>query len=154
MIRWPSVTKPASRCDEPVISTDFYPTVLEMAGAPPRPDQHLDGVSLVPLLKGSASLQRRALYWHYPHYSNQGGFPGGAVRQGDWKLLERLEDGRVELYNLAADIGEQHDLATQEPDRVNRLRADLHGWYTEVGAKFLRPLPNGPTPWSPPDDTP
>ena len=73
-----------------MVSTDFYPTILSMAGLPPKPEQHQDGRSLVPLLRGGATAEREAIYWHYPHYSNQGGFPGGAVRMGDWKLIERL----------------------------------------------------------------
>jgi arylsulfatase A-like enzyme len=94
-------------------------------------------------------LGRDALYWHYPHYSNQGGFPGGAIRMGDYKLIERYEDGRVHLYNLAEDIGEREDLAEQFPERVQAMRQRLHAWYTEVDAKFLEPLPDGPEPWRP-----
>ncbi|HID21752.1 MAG TPA: sulfatase, partial [Planctomycetaceae bacterium] len=105
LIKWPGVTKPGSTCDVPVMSTDFYPTILEMAGLPLRPQQHQDGLSLVPLLKQTGTLRREALYWHYPHYGNQGGFPGGAVRIGDWKLIERYEDGRVHLFHLKDDIG-------------------------------------------------
>ena len=149
MIRAPGITKPGSVSDHPVISTDFYPTILELAGLNARPDQHRDGVSLVPLLKGEKSLDREALYWHYPHYSNQGGFPGGAVRMGDWKFLERLEDGKVHLYNLKDDLGEQKDLASQHPDRVDAMRKRLHAWYREVDAKFLKAKPNGPEPYQP-----
>jgi arylsulfatase A-like enzyme len=132
-----------------VISTDFYPTMLEMAGLPARPAQHLDGVSLVPLLRGQDRIQRDAIYWHYPHYSNQGGFPGGAVRMGDWKLVERFEDGRVHLYNLSRDIGERSDLAAEQPKRVDTMRTALHAWYGQVGARFLKAKPNGPGPWRP-----
>ncbi|GAB6164063.1 sulfatase [Thermostilla marina] len=151
IVRWPGVTKPGSVCKTPVISTDFYPTILEIAGLPLRPEQHRDGVSIVPLLKQSGTIEREALYWHYPHYSNQGGFPGGAVRMGDYKLIERFEDGRVHLYNLAEDIGERHDLAADMPDRVELMRRKLHAWYKEVGAKFLEPKPGGPMPWRPED---
>jgi arylsulfatase A-like enzyme len=150
LIRWPGVTRPASTCDVPVISTDFYPTMLEMAGLPARPAHHQDGVSLVPLLRGQDSLPgERPLFWHYPHYSNQGGFPGGAVRLGDWKLIERYEDGRVHLYNLKDDLGERRDLAEVHPERVAALRKRLHDWYAEVDAQFLQPLPGGPQPWQP-----
>jgi arylsulfatase A-like enzyme len=148
LVRVPGVTKPGSTCSVPVISTDFYPTILESVGLPARPKQHLDGLSLMPLLKGGKSLPREALYWHYPHYSNQGGIPGGAIRIGDWKLFERYEDGRAHLYNLADDIGEQKDLATAQPDRVKTMRAKLHAWYKTVDAKFLRPK-GGKTPWRP-----
>ncbi len=149
LVRWPGVTRPGSRCDVPVVSTDFYPTILEMAGLPAKNDQHLDGVSLVPLLKGGKRIDRDAIYWHYPHYSNQGGFPGGAVRMGDWKLIERFEDGRVHLYNLKQDIGERKDLALEYPQRVKRMRKRLHDWYSQVDAKFLRPKGDGPQPWRP-----
>ena len=149
LIRWPGVTEPGSKCDVPVISTDFYPTMLEMVGQPLRPEQHLDGKSLVPLLAGGTSLDRDAIYWHYPHYANQGGFPGGAIRMGDWKLIERFEDGRVHLYNLRLDIGEREDLAFAYPERVEEMRAKLHAWYQEVDAKFLQRKGDGPEPWRP-----
>ncbi len=149
LIRWPGITDPGAKCDVPVTSTDFYPTMLDMAGLPLRDEQHLDGVSLVPLMAGGTEIERDALYWHYPHYSNQGGFPGGAIRMGDWKLIERFEDGRVHLYNLRLDIGEREDLAFAYPDRVEQMRAKLHAWYKEVDAKFLRRKGNGPEPWRP-----
>ncbi|MEZ6067778.1 MAG: sulfatase [Planctomycetaceae bacterium] len=150
IVRWPTGAKPGLVCDVPVISTDFYPTLLDIADLPPRPEQTLDGVSLVPLLTQSGNIQPRQLYWHYPHYSNQGGFPGGAVRDGDWKLLERYEDGRAHLYNLADDLSEQHDRAEAEPERVASMRAALHSWYKTVDAQFLEPLrPDGPQPWRP-----
>ncbi|MBL7222414.1 MAG: sulfatase, partial [Candidatus Brocadiae bacterium] len=122
IIKWPGVAKPGSACDVPVVSTDFYPTLLEVAGLPLRADQHADGVSLVPLLKGGKSLPRPALFWHYPHYSPQGGSPGSAVRAGDWKLIEFFEDNHVELYNLRDDIGETRDLAATKPERAAELR--------------------------------
>ena len=147
-IKWPGVTK-GGVCDTPVMSTDFYPTMLDMAGFPPRPAQHQDGLSLTPLLKQMGEIEREALYWHYPHYSNQGGFPGGAIRMGDFKLVERFEDGRVHLYNLKDDVGEQNDLAADMPGRVKQMRAKLHAWYKEVDAKFLQPKEGGEIPWRP-----
>ncbi|WP_298861217.1 sulfatase [uncultured Gimesia sp.] len=149
LIRWPGGTKPGSTSDEPVISTDFYPTILDLAGLPARPSQHSDGVSLKPLLKGEAHLNRDALYWHYPHYSNQGGIPGGAIRMGNWKLIERFEDGSTRLYNLKEDLGEKTDLTEKHPERVASMRQKLHRWYQETDAKFLRAKPNGPEPWQP-----
>ncbi len=149
IIKWPGVAKPGSTCSVPVSSIDFYPTILDICQAPSRPEQHLDGLSLAPLLKGASSFSRDALYWHYPHYSNQGGFPGGAVRQGDWKLVERYEDGRVHLFNLKDDIGELHDLSEQMPERVAAMRKKLHTWYWQTGARFLRPKKDGPAPWHP-----
>ena len=149
MIKWPGVTEPGSTCSEPVISTDFYPTILDMAGIDARPRQHKDGKSLVSLLRGGEGLDRDALYWHYPHYSNQGGMPGGAIRMGRYKLIERFEDGRVHLYDLEKDVGERVDLAKKMPGQVERMRGRLHAWYKEVGAKFLEPKGSGPKPWRP-----
>jgi arylsulfatase A-like enzyme len=149
IVKWPGVTEAGATSATPVTSTDFYPTMLDMAGLPARPAQHLDGVSLAPILTQSGSLEREALFWHYPHYSNQGGFPGGAIRAGDDKLIERFEDGRVHLYDLARDPGERDDLAAQRPDRVAELRRQLHAWYHDVGAQFLQPQPDGPAPWRP-----
>jgi arylsulfatase A-like enzyme len=149
LIKWPGATEPGSTCDHPVISTDFYPTMLDIAGLPTQPQQTLDGKSLVPLLKQTGAPDQRALYWHYPHYSNQGGFPGGAIRQGDYKLIERYEDGRFHLYNLRDDLGEQQDLANKMPDKAHHLRQQLHAWYQQVDAKFLEPRPDSPTPWRP-----
>ncbi|MCU0914128.1 MAG: sulfatase-like hydrolase/transferase [Planctomycetes bacterium] len=141
IIKWPGMVKPGSTCDEPVTSTDFYPTMLEMAGLPLKPGQHVDGQSMVPLLKGTGGLQRKAIYWHYPHYSNQGGGPGGAVRMGDFKLIESYEDNRVELYNLRADLGEQHDLAAEMPEKAAELRRMLQQWRRVVDAVMPEPNP-------------
>ena len=148
IIHWPGVTKPGSVEDTPVISNDFFPTILDIAGKPVKSGQ-VDGVSLVSLLNQSGSLSDRLLYWHYPHYSNQGGIPGGAVRDGDWKLIERYEDGSVNLYNLKDDIGERNDVAAKHAARVQAMRAKLHSWYKEVDAKFLRAKNDGPDPWKP-----
>ena len=139
LIKWPGVTKPDSLCRQPVISMDFYPTILQMAGLPLRPAQHLDGVSLAPLLQGG-TLPERPLFWHYPHYSDQGGRPDGAIRDGDWKLTEWFENGRVELYNLKADLGEQRDLAAEKPDLTSALQQKLRAWREAVGAQM--PTPN------------
>jgi hypothetical protein len=100
----------------------------------------LDGVSLVPVLRGQ-SLPERPLFWHYPHYGNQGGAPSAAVRQGDWKLIEWLEDNRIELFHLGRDRGETTDLAETEPQRALQLRARLHAWQESVGARFPTPNP-------------
>lgn len=120
-----------------------------MAALPLKYEQHQDGASLVPLLAGGTRIDRNAIYWHYPHYANQGGFPGGAIRMGDWKLIERFEDGRVHLYNLRLDIGEREDLADQYPQRVEEMRRKLHAWYQQVDAKFLEPKGDNQNPWRP-----
>jgi len=136
IVVWPGRVRAESTCDVPVISTDFYPTMLAMAGLPPRPKQHVDGLSLLPLITESGSIQRDAIYWHYPHYGNQGGSPGSAIRAGDWKLIEFFENGRTELYNLRDDIGEMRNLAAQHPQRVKALHDKLKRWREQVGAKL------------------
>ncbi len=136
LIKWPGVVQAGSVCHGPVTSTDFYPTMLEMAGLPLKPDQHVDGVSLTPLLKGTGRPPRDAIFWHYPHYHGSGNRPSGAVRAGDYKLIEWYENGRIELYNLKDDLGEQKDLAGAMPGRARELRRMLHAWRDEMGAKM------------------
>ena len=140
-IRWPGVTQPGSTCEVPVSSIDFFPTILEIAGARVDPAWSVDGVSLVPLLRRTRTLRRDGLYWHYPHYSNQGGVPGGAVRAGDYKLIEFYEDGRLELYNLARDIREADDLSRRDPRRTAQLHAMLNRWRESVNATMPAPNP-------------
>ncbi len=136
IIKWPGVVKASSLCGEPVTSTDFYPTMLEMAGVPLKPEQHVDGVSLLPLLKNKGRLNRKAIYWHYPHYHGSGNRPSGAVRAGDYKLIEWYEDGSVELYNLRDDLSEKQDLAAEMPEKAAELRRMLGRWRKSVKAKM------------------
>jgi len=136
LIKWPGYTEPGSICNVPVISTNFYPTILEMAGLPLKPDQHLDGSSMVDLLLGKTREDVSSLYWHYPHYGNQGGTPGAAVRRGNYKLIEFFEDGRTELYDLSKDIGEQNNLSEVMPDLKKELLEELHSWQKKVDARF------------------
>lgn len=135
LIRAPGTTKAGSVSQVPVIGMDFYPTILELAGLPPKPKQHLDGVSLVPLLAGG-EIAARDLFWHYPHYGNQGGEPSSIIRSGDWKLIYYHEDGRHELYHLGEDIGEQQDRAAGQPETVAELHQRLVAWLVETNAKF------------------
>lgn len=135
IIRWPGVTPAGSVSRTQTISMDFYPTILQMLGMSPRPKQHVDGQSIVVALKGGL-LPERPLFWHYPHYSNQGGSPHGAVRLGDYKLIEWYEDMKVELFDLQADLGERHDLARKLPDKANELRVLLHDWRQHVNAQM------------------
>jgi hypothetical protein len=104
-----------------------------MANLPARSEQHVDGESVVPLLQGE-SRERAPIFWHYPHYGNQGAVPGGVVRDGDWKLIEFYETGDVELYNLADDLSEERNVVTSEPDRANKMQGMLHKWLDETGA--------------------
>ncbi len=142
IIKWPGVTKAGSVCHEPVTSTDFYPTMLQMAGLPPRPRQHVDGLSLVPLLKGGKTLDREAIFWHYPHYHGSGSTPAAAVRAGRYKLIQWFEDDRVELYDLEKDPGERRDLSRELPEVRERLLALMRNWREQVGAKLPRVNPD------------
>ena len=135
IIHVPGMTKAGDVSQVPAIGMDFYPTILELAGLPQMPKQHVDGVSLVPVLKGGA-IANRDLFWHYPHYGNQGGEPSSIIRSGDWKLIRYYEDGRQELYNLQNDIGEQRDLAAKQPEKVAMLRKKLDKWLIETGARI------------------
>ncbi|MHC4636503.1 MAG: sulfatase-like hydrolase/transferase [Planctomycetota bacterium] len=140
-IRWPGKIKAGSVCDEPVMAVDFYPTFLELAGAP-KPKQILDGMSIVPLLKGKKKLKRKAIFWHFPAYlQGNYGYPGrwrttpaGAVRVGNWKLIEYFEDGRLELYNLKKDIGEKNNLAKENPKKTKKMHKLLRQWRESVKA--------------------
>lgn len=134
----PSVAPAGSVSDVPVTGTDFYPTILDLAGIPLKPNQHVDGVSLVPLLKGN-QIDQRDLYWHYPHYGNQGGEPAAVVRSDNWKLIHYYEDGHNELYDLSQDLGEQYDLSTGNPEVTHQLSAKLQAWLAETGAAIPKP---------------
>jgi len=146
IVRWPGVTKPGSTCDVPTIHVDVYPTFLAIAGAEPPADYVLDGESLVPLLRDAgASLQREAIYQHFPGYLGMGQgqwrtTPVGLIHAGDWKLMEFFEDGRLELYNLRDDLGETKNLATQTPDKTKELHAKLVAWRQAINAPM--PTPN------------
>lgn len=139
LVRAPGVTTPASVNASPIISTDYYATILDLLGLPATPEQHLDSVSFKPLLQGK-KLKPRALFWHYPHYGNQGGAPASVVRDGNWKLIEWLEDGKLELFNLANDPYEKNDLAVREASRVKALQQKLNAWRKDTGA--LMPTKN------------
>lgn len=140
-IRWPDSPVNGSTVDTPVTGTDFFPTLLDLAGIPLLPDQHVDGISLEPLLKGKP-LAGRPLYWHYPHYSNQGGDPSSIIREGDWKLIYYHEDGHIELYNLVTDPGESTDLAGNYPILAKSMLEKLRAWLMEMEARFPTPNPD------------
>ncbi len=134
IVRWPGVVKGGTECSVPVTSVDFYPTFLEIVGAKGSPNQPLDGESILPLLKQTGTLKRDAIYWHYPHYHHSR--PAGVIREGDYKLIEFYEDGRLELYNLANDIGEKKNLATEMPQKAAHLQQKLARWRRSVKAKM------------------
>lgn len=122
--------------DYPVTGADFYPTLLDYANINLIPNQHQDGVSLKPLINDNAGLTERPLYWHYPHYGNQGGDPSSIIRKGDWKLIHYYEDDINELYNLKSDPYEQHNIADSHPDKTSILFNNLKKWLEGVDAKF------------------
>jgi arylsulfatase A-like enzyme len=145
IVRWPGVVAAGSVCPTPITSPDFYPTLLEAAGLPLRPEQHVDGTSFLPLLRGEAGADRGPIFWHYPHYGNQGGTPGSSVRLGDYKLIEFFEDGRLELYDLRQDAGETRNLVTELPGVARDLHERLVAWRASVDAKIPEPNPDWPT---------
>ena len=142
-IKAPGVTKPATTCDISVSGIDFYPTLLKLAGIPIPEEQKIDGMDLTPLLEGNSDkkIEERDLFWHYPHYGNQGGEPSSIIRSGSWKLIHYYEDGRDELYNLETDPMEQNDISTEEPDKSSELREKLDAWLSDVNAKMPIPDP-------------
>jgi arylsulfatase A len=143
LVSYPPRIRAGSTSDKPAMSIDLLPTLVELCGVSPQPEMpKCDGISIAKALTNDGSVQREALYWHYPHYHPGGATPYGAVRAGDWRLVEFYETGTVELYNLKDDIGESKDLATGQPQKRDELRAKLHQWRTEVGAQMPTPNPN------------
>jgi len=142
IVTWPGVIEPDSRCTAPVSSVDFFPTIMDITGAEVPSGQTIDGVSLLPLLQQTGDLDRKAIYWHYPHYSKQGGGQGGAIRLGDYKLIRYYEDDRIELYNLRTDVGEQHNLASIRPEKAALLAEKLNQWLSSVDARMPEPNPD------------
>lgn len=145
IIRWPGMVEAGSTCEEPVITVDFFPTILEATGIKTPQDlaSRVDGKSLVPLMSSpDRRLERDAIFWHYPHYHMMGAIPHSAIRVRDWKLIERHNGAPLELYHLPTDIHEDHNLAETEPDRTTQLRDRLHKWRAAVGAQMPVANPN------------
>ncbi|UCG48574.1 MAG: sulfatase [Phycisphaerales bacterium] len=141
MVRWPVVVRAGTTCQTPVISMDFYPTLLDAAGLAVEAGATLDGESIMPLLKRTGRLKRKAIYFHYPNYAWHGANRlGGAVREGDYKLIERYDDDSVELFNLADDLGEKHDLSGAMPEKTAQLKSKLDLWLLESGAMMPQPV--------------
>ena len=141
IIRWPGKVEAGTISSEPVISMDFFPTILEVAGLEVTPGVPLDGESLLPLLRQTGSLEREAIYFHYPNYAFHGeNRLGGAIRKGDYKLINFYDDDSVELYDVVHDLSEEHDLAGEMPEVAAEMKADLAAWLESSGAKMPRPL--------------
>lgn len=149
IVRWPGVVRPGTSTDEPVNSIDFYPTLLDATGVEPPEDYPLSGTSFVPVLENAeASLDREHLYWHFPGYLQAYGpgawrtTPVSVIRSGSWKLLKFYEGNRVELYNLAEDIGETRNLAQDRPEKRTQLLGQLNEWLDATDAPLPRPKEN------------
>ncbi|MCR9099215.1 MAG: sulfatase [bacterium] len=140
LIKVPWMKAAPAEIAAPATGTDFYPTLLELAGLSPLPHQHQDGISLVPALEGRAILER-PLIWHYPHYGNQGGEPSSIIRRGDWKLIQYYESDKQELFNLSTDLEEQQNLVMKHPEIAERLHEELFDYLNSVGARFPRKDP-------------
>jgi hypothetical protein len=141
LIKWPGVTRPASTCEVAVSSIDLAPTIANALAADSDPNA-IDGLDLMPLLRETGPLAARPLFWHYPHYSNQGGRPGGAIRDGDDKLIEFYETQRLELFDLKNDPGEETNLIDRFPEKAVRLATRLREWRKSVAASEMRPNPD------------
>ena len=142
LVKWPGNVKGNSTSDVPVCGIDLLPTIRDACIRESEELLPTDGVSLLPLIKQSGTIVRESLFWHYPHYANQGGKPGGIVRSGEWKLVELYEEGRRELFHVAKDVSESRNLSEQEPDRVRELAEKLAAWRKSVGALMPEPNPN------------
>ena len=143
IVRWPSKIKPAQVNDTPVSLLDLAPTLLSAAGLDPaKVTGPLDGVNMLPLLTGEKAQQDRTFYWHFPNYTNHGGRPASALRQGKWKLVEQLEDNSLELYDLESDIGETRNISAENAEITQKLAAELTRWRKQVGGQALQPNPN------------
>ena len=148
IVRWPGVVTPGSTCNVPVISVDFFPTFVDILGLGNRVMKTIDGVSLLPLMKQTGTLDRQAIYWHYPHYHSSSIGPCGAVRAGDYKLIEWYDEticgpgNELELYNLKDDIGERNNLSKKIPTKTRQLKGMLAAWRNKVNAQMLTPNPN------------
>lgn len=134
IVKMPMMNSAGTSCDSIVTSTDYYPTMLEMAGGKLHPEQHVDGISFLPLLNGGNRTARDAVYWHYPHYSNQGGRPSGCIRMGNYKLLQFYDTGEIELYDLSVDISEKENLQDKMPELTRKLLNKLDNWRKSVKA--------------------
>jgi arylsulfatase A-like enzyme len=144
IIYYPGLSKAGTVCDIPVISNDFYPTIMAMASVGIPDNKVCEGVNIVPLVKGKNKLpEKRALYWYFPHYSNHGmQSPGAAIRIGDYKLIEYFENKTIQLFNLKEDTGEQDDISSSNPKKVKELYDTLHKWQESVGVESMNINPD------------
>lgn len=143
IVRWPDVAKPGLVVNQPVTSTDFYPTCLTAAGLDSLPNQHMDGRDLTQLLQGNGKFDRETLFWHFPHYNDHpSSVPSSVIRKGEWKLIESFDPESIELYNLESDLSETTNLASSQPSKLAELQSDLNAWRTVVRAEMMTPNPD------------
>lgn len=143
IVKWPGVTEPGSKCDVPVSTIDILPTICAIINQPPPSDIIIDGENIVPLLNGGTRIDRKALFWHFPHYwANQTVSPNSTIRAGDWKLIRWYENNKLELFNLREDFAEQRDLSQDLPEKVGELQIRLDGWLKDINAKIPIENPN------------
>ncbi|NQU22851.1 MAG: sulfatase-like hydrolase/transferase, partial [Candidatus Nealsonbacteria bacterium] len=140
IVRWPGNVKPGTTCSVPACSIDLFPTLMEIADVALPENRAIDGTSLVPILKQTDNLKPRDLFWHFPHYRFARG-PYSIIRSGPWKLIKWYQGGDFELFNLANDLSETKDLATEMPEKVRELDAKLVAWLEACGAKVPRANP-------------
>ena len=138
IINWPEKIKSSKISNIPIVSMDFYPTILEIADIPLNPEQHCDGESFLPIFNDKEDFNRGPIYWHYPHYGNQGGTPASSIILNDYKLIKFYEDNHVELYDLKEDIGEKNDISSKEAEKTDLLNKTLSEWLKKVNAHFPR----------------
>ena len=136
LIRYPGISNEGATCDQPAISMDYCPTLLDLAGIPASRSVKLDGESLVPYLLNPEKTLERSLVWHYPHYHGSAWRPGSAIRSGRYKLIEFYEDQIVELYDLATDPGETNELSGEYPEKADSIRNEMHHLLSDMGAKY------------------
>lgn len=142
IVKWPGKGKRGTECAVPITSIDMFPTILNMVGAAEKIGKDKEGVDIYPLVKGEA-MERGPIYWHFPHYSNHGmQSPGGAIRDGNYNLLEYFENGTVQLFNPKNDIGEQNDISEIEIEKTRELKAKLQQWREETGAQMMTSNPD------------
>jgi arylsulfatase A-like enzyme len=139
IVRWPEHVPLGKVVDAPVINTDWFPTLMELIDA--QKPRKLDGQSFAAVLLGGESKERM-FFWHFPHYTNQGSRPGGAMRWGDWKFIEHYDTGTPELYNLVRDPDEKVNLASRERERVTNMRHLLASWIAEIDGQTNAPNPD------------
>jgi arylsulfatase A-like enzyme len=136
IVYWKGKVQENLTSEMPITVADIFPTIAKAANEKYRKDASVDGKNIFELLADNAAANNRPLFWHYPHYSNQGGKPGAAIRQGNWKLIYHYEDESAELYNLKQDVREQKDLSTTETETAARLKTKLQQWLANSNASY------------------